>query len=88
LEAAGGVEIAFGWGCTKSLLPPSAAKFYIETALGSLILRSKINEPSAVSIDYLARSAEIRLLHNPKKYNLARSAKKILLARAVRGNPV
>jgi hypothetical protein len=43
--------------CVKSLLPPTAAKFYIETALGSLILLRKINEPSAVSNDYLARSA-------------------------------
>jgi hypothetical protein len=35
-------------GCAKSLLPPLAAKFYIETAVGSLILLSKNNEPTAV----------------------------------------
>jgi hypothetical protein len=28
--------------------PPSAAKFYIETAFGSLILLHRINEPNAV----------------------------------------
>ena len=49
-------------GCIKSLLPPAAAKFYIETALDSLILRSKINESRAVSIYYLAQSAMKRLL--------------------------
>jgi len=38
---------------------------YIETALDSLILRSKINESSAVSNDYLARSAEKRLFAQP-----------------------
>jgi hypothetical protein len=41
--------------------PPAAAFFYISTALGPLILRSKINGPSAVENDYLARSAEKRL---------------------------
>jgi len=42
----------------KSLLPPAAAKFYIEAALDSLILLRKINESSAASNNYLARSAE------------------------------
>jgi hypothetical protein len=45
-------------GCVISPLPPSAAKFYIGTAVDSLILRSKINESTAVPNDYLARSAE------------------------------
>jgi hypothetical protein len=48
-------------------LPPTAAEFYIETALGSLILLCKINEPSAVSNDYLAQSAEKRLSTQPQK---------------------
>jgi len=39
-------------------LPPAAAKFYIEAALDSLILLRKINESSAASNNYLARSAE------------------------------
>jgi hypothetical protein len=47
------------FACGKSGLPPSAAKFYLETVLDSLILRSKINESSTVSNDYLARSAEL-----------------------------
>jgi hypothetical protein len=51
-------------GCVKSFLPPAAAEFYIEPALDSLILRNKINESSAGSNDYLARSAEKDFLHN------------------------
>jgi hypothetical protein len=53
-------------GYVKSILPPAAAEFYIETALDSLILRSKINESSAVSNYYLARSAEKILFTQPR----------------------
>jgi hypothetical protein len=48
-------------------LPPSAAKFYIGTAVDSLILRSKINESTAVPNDYLARSAEKNLFTQPHR---------------------
>jgi hypothetical protein len=36
------------------LLPPAAAKLYIEAVRGSLILRSKINEPRTAS-NYTSR---------------------------------
>jgi hypothetical protein len=55
------IIFSFGWGYVKSIFPPAAAEYYIKTALGSLILLRKINEPSAVSNDYLARSAVKRL---------------------------
>jgi hypothetical protein len=42
-------------------LPPAVAEFYIENALDSLILLRKINESSAFSNYYLARSAEKNL---------------------------
>jgi hypothetical protein len=42
-------------------LPPSAAEFYIETTLDSLILLRKINESSVVSNYYLAQSAKLYL---------------------------
>jgi hypothetical protein len=44
--------------CVKSLLPPAAAEFYIETVRDSLILLRKINESRTVSNYFLARSAE------------------------------
>jgi hypothetical protein len=47
-------------------LPPAAAEFYIENTLGSLILRSKINEPSVFSNYYLARSAVKSLFTRPR----------------------
>ncbi|MEY4135083.1 MAG: hypothetical protein RL386_1433, partial [Bacteroidota bacterium] len=50
-----------GCGCVKSISPPSAAEFYIETALDSLILLRKINESSAVSNDYSAIIAKLYL---------------------------
>jgi hypothetical protein len=68
----------FTWSCVKSLLPPAAAKFYIETTLDSLILLRKINESSVVSNLYLVRSAVKNLFTQPLKYNLARSATKRL----------
>jgi hypothetical protein len=49
----------------ENILLPQAAKFCIETALDSLILLRKINESSAVSNGYLARSAEKDFSHNP-----------------------
>ena len=49
----------------KSFLPPTAAKFHIETVLDSLILHRKINESSTVSNDYLAGSAENKLFTQP-----------------------
>jgi hypothetical protein len=48
-------------------LPPSAAEFYIEPAIDSLILLRKINESIAGSNDYLARSAEKILFTQPQK---------------------
>jgi hypothetical protein len=56
-------------GYVKRLLPPAAAEFYIETALDSLILLRKINESSAVSNYYLARSAE-KILYIPPKVSI------------------
>ena len=54
-------EIIFGMrapGLCKSILPPAAAIFYIETTLDSLILLCKINESSVVSNYYLALRAK------------------------------
>ena len=69
-------------GYVKSILPPSAAEFHIETALGSLILLRKINEPSAVSNYYLARSAVKNLFTQPlsKQYSAATGGKSLLVA--------
>ncbi|MFZ4428106.1 MAG: hypothetical protein ACOYOO_13180 [Saprospiraceae bacterium] len=39
-------------------MPPSAAEFYIEAVLDSLILLRKINESSTASNNYLAQSAK------------------------------
>ncbi|MFZ4428323.1 MAG: hypothetical protein ACOYOO_14285, partial [Saprospiraceae bacterium] len=63
-------------------MPPAAAEFYIETALDSLILRSKITESSAVSNYYLARSAEKNLFTQPlsKQYSAATGGKRLLVA--------
>jgi hypothetical protein len=58
-------KLYFDRGCVKSLLPPSAAEFYIETTLDSLILLRKINESSVVSNYYLARSAVKNLFTQP-----------------------
>jgi hypothetical protein len=48
--------------CRRRQKPFYTTPFHIEAALDSLILRSKINESSAASNYYLARSA---VKHNP-----------------------
>jgi hypothetical protein len=61
-------------------MPRAAAKFYIEAAVGSLVLLRKINEPTAASSYYLARSNEKRLFpQRLSKDNLARSNEKRLI---------
>jgi hypothetical protein len=80
-------ELYLDRGRVKSRLPPPAAKFYIETGtmLNSLILLREINELSVVLNDYLARNAEKRLFTQAlKKFNLVRSAGKMLLAQPQR----
>jgi hypothetical protein len=60
-------------------LPPSAAEFYIASAVDSLILRSKINESTADANDYLVRSADKILLHHtyPQNFSLPQTAFKL-----------
>jgi hypothetical protein len=60
-------------------LPPSAAEFYIETTLDSLILLRKINESSVVSNYYLARSAVKNLFTQPQIKSFAAKPRRHLV---------
>ena len=75
---------AFGRGCVKSLSPPTAAEFCIETTLDSLILRSKINESSVVSNYFSARSAEKNLF---TQYSAAEGGKSPLHIKSMMSEP-
>ena len=49
-------------GAKKSLLPPSAAEYYFETDVFSMISRSEIMENTSVSNDNLWRSAKLKFV--------------------------
>jgi hypothetical protein len=70
-------KLYFDRGCVKSILPPSAAKFYFETDLFFMILLRKIMKNKSVSNFNLVRSAVKILFTQPQK--------KILLPKAAKG---